>query len=96
MHALDTIHRLNRPADLRQGLRAKVADEEGGRWFSGEVISVTDDPAGNVTVKLRPDTVSVPGRLPVYPKDDATDFQLLLVLWLVAHGLLLLLGLVPG
>ena len=47
-------------------------------------------------MKLRPDTLGVPGRLPVYPKDDATDFQLLLVLWLVAHGLLLLLGLVLG
>jgi hypothetical protein len=76
------------------GLRARVSDDENERWFSGEVISVNDDPAGNVTVKLRPDTLSAPGRLPVHPQRDANDFQLLLFLWLAAHGLLWLLALV--
>ena len=94
MHGLETINRQNKPADLRLGLRAMISDDANGRWFSGEVISVTDDPAGNVTVKLRPDTLSAPGRLPVHPQRDVSDFQLLLFLWLAAHGLLWLLRLV--
>ena len=85
-------HTARRSAGL--GLRARVSDDENERWFSGEVISVNDDPAGNVTVKLRPDTLSMPGRLPIHPQRDANDFQLLLFLWLVAHGLLWLLRLV--
>ena len=60
------------------GLRARVADESSGQWFAGEVISVSDDPAGNVTVTLRPDTLSSPGRLPLHPQHDAADFQWLL------------------
>ena len=71
-----------------QGLRARVCDDADGRWFSGEVISVHDDPAGNVTVKLCPDSLGAPGRLPLHPRRDVNDFQLLLFLWLVAHGLL--------
>ena len=78
------------------GLRARVADESSGQWFAGEVISVNDDPAGNVTVTLRPDTLSRPGRLPLHPQHDAGDFSWLLWPWLAAHGLLLLAWLVFG
>ena len=94
MYGLETINRQNKPADLRLGLRAKITDDANGRWFSGEVISVNDDPAGNVIVKLRPDTLSASGQLPLHPQRDVNDFQLLLFLWLAAHGLLWLLHLV--
>ena len=94
MHGLETINRQNRPADLRLGLRAMISDDANGRWFSGEVISVSDDPAGNVTVKLRPDTLRAPGRLPIHPQHGAIDYQRLLFLWLLAHSLLSLLRLV--
>jgi len=77
------------------GLRARVSDDENGRWFSSEVISVIDDPAGNVSVKLHPDSLGAPARLPIHPQRDANDFRLLLFLWLVAHGLLWLLLQVP-
>ncbi len=60
----------------------------------GRPVFNGDDPAGNVTVKLRPDTLSTPGGLPTHLKHDANNFQLLLFLWLVAHGLLWLLRLV--
>lgn len=94
MPALKAADRHARSTGGQPGLRARVSDEADGRWFAGEVIGVQDDPAGNVTVRLRPDSISRQGRLPLYPQEEGSEWRFLLVLSLVAHALLWLLRLV--
>ncbi len=88
MDGLETIRRRNNRAVASQGLWCRVADIDGGRWFAGDVIDVRDDPAGNVTVKLRPVCLSHKGQLPQYQQDSGAGWGFLLALWLGAQGLL--------
>jgi len=96
MDGLETIRRRNHRAAGNQGLWCKVADMDGGRWFAGDVIDVRDDPAGNVTVRLRPACLAHKGQLPQYQQDSSLSWGFLLTLWLGAQGLLWLLNALLG